>query len=187
MRQVLVYGSREFGQVVKDLVIQCGYTFTGFIDDYYTGSEITGTYADILGNYPTQTFEIVVAVGYKNLTERWKIYQKIVNDGYAVPSLIHPKAYVRDLRSVGSGVMVMAGAVADVYTKIDDLAVLWPGVVVNHDSHIMENSFLSPNSTVCGASTVGRNCFVGAGAVVVDHVTVPCGSFIKAGTVFTGK
>jgi carbonic anhydrase/acetyltransferase-like protein (isoleucine patch superfamily) len=51
---------------------------------------------------------------------------------------------------------------------------------VSHDCSIGPNTFLSPNSTICGDCRVGGDSFVGAGAVIVSHAVVPEGSHIKA-------
>jgi sugar O-acyltransferase (sialic acid O-acetyltransferase NeuD family) len=183
---ILVYGCAEFGQVVKNLVQNCGHEFVGFIDDYKEGDGIYNY--DLADPYILrEDTGIVIAVGYKDLRTRWAIYQKVKADGYKVPSLIHPKAVVDESAKIGEGAIVMAGAVVDYNAEIKDLAVLWNGVVVNHDSVIGENTFLSPSSTICGCTTIGRDCFIGAGAVVPDHVKVPDGSFVRAGSVYVPK
>lgn len=184
MKQILIYGSKVFGQVIKDLVLQCGHNFVGFIDDYSTGEEIVGTFDHVKENFSKDNYEIIIAVGYLNLQARWSVYQKVISEGYRVATLIHPKAYVRNFDKVGNGCIIMAGTIVDINAEIKDLVVIWPGVVINHDSNIDSNTFLSPNSTICGCVKIGKNCFVGAGSVIVDHTNVPDDSFIKAGSVF---
>jgi len=194
--KILVYGCAEFGQVVRNLVTNCRHEFTGFIDDYIPVSKFGiekfmqdinydtlqfGTYEEIKKECSPKKHAIAIAVGYKDLKTRWDIYQKVKNDGYKVPALIHPKAIVDKTAKIGEGAIIMAGAIVDYKAEIKDLAVLWNGVNVSHDSVIGENTFLSPGSTVCGCSTVGRDSFIGAGAVVIDHKKVADGSFVKAG------
>lgn len=187
MKRVLVYGSLEFGRVIKDLVIQCGREFAGFIDDYHLGDEVVGNFAVASEQCTPSSHEIAVAVGYKNLRARWEVFQRVKALGYCSPSLIHPRAYVRDPKNVGEGAFIMAGAVIDVEAHLGPLVVAWPGVVVNHDSRIGANTFLSPNCTVCGCVTIGSHCFIGAGSTIVDHVEVPPECFVKAGSLRTGK
>jgi|SRR3990172_5838383 len=187
MKKLLIYGSMEFAGVVRDLSRACDYECAGYIDDYAVGGEIIGDYEHVRRKFPRDSCKIAVAVGYKDLKARWAVYEKVLGDGYDVPTIIHPRAYVRDISAVGRGSIVMAGAIVDFNAKVGELCVLWPGTVVNHDSTIGDNTFLSPNSTVCGCAEVMGGCFIGAGAVIVDHVTVPYGSFVKAGRVFTGR
>lgn len=181
---LLVYGSRDFGRVVRDLLERCGHQFVGYVDDVYDGDDVVGSYLKAKSMYPPGTVGIAIAIGYGHLEARWKIFQQVVLDGYRVPTLIHPTAYVRDPDAIGQGAVIMAGAIVDVAVKLGELTVLWPGAVINHDSVVGANSFISPNATVCGFVTIGQSCFVGAGAVIVDHRSVPDHGFVKAGHVF---
>lgn len=188
MKKIIVYGSKEFGYVVKDIVSQCGHHFVGFIDDYSSdGGQVLGNFDQIVKSFSPESYEIAIAIGYSDLNARWLAYKKVISSGYRVPVLLHPKAYVRDKNAVSHGSIVMAGSIVDVNVKIGELAVLWPGAIVNHDSSVGANTFLSPNSTVCGSVIIGEGCFIGAGAVIVDHVHVPRGTFIKAGKIYSQK
>lgn len=157
------------------------------VDDFSTEANILGTFELAMITHPPGQYGIALAIGYDNLMARWKVWQKIKDAGYPMPTLIHPRAYVADSAIVGAGTMIMAGAIVDVGAYVAEATVLWPGACVNHNAHIGTNTFISPSATVCGAAMVGRHTFVGAGAVVVDHVTVPDNTFIKATSCFTGR
>jgi sugar O-acyltransferase (sialic acid O-acetyltransferase NeuD family) len=183
-KAILVYGSLEFGQVVKDLAQQCGYEFRGYIDDFNKGGEIAGGWEEAVRSHPPSSCVIAIAVGYKHLRERRALSRRAQECGYTTPALIHPRAYVRDPAAVAAGAFVMAGAVVDVGARVGEFTVIWPGAMINHHSNVGGNTFISPNATVCGHVTLGEDCFVGAGATIVDHQSVPAGSFIKAGSVY---
>lgn len=186
-KKILIYGSQEFGKVIRNLAGKCGYEFAGYIDDYHSGGEIIGCFEEVKHQFSPEEIFIAVAVGYNNLRARWDVYEKVKGSGYHLPKLIHPLSYVDDCQKVGEGSFIMAMAAVDFNAKIGDMVVVWPGTVVNHDSIIRSNTFLSPNSTVCGFVVVGRNCFVGAGSVIVDHLNVPDNTFIKAGSLYSPK
>jgi len=186
MKKVLVYGSQEFGRVIKDMLLYMKYPFAGFIDDINIGEDIVGNYSFIKGNYDANDYQIVLAIGYKDLASRLKLFQRIKDD-FQFLTLIHDTAYIRNIHNLGSGSIVMSNATIDANAKIGEFVVVWPGVVVNHDSVIGNNTFLSPNCTICGSVKIGESCFIGAGAVVVDHSNVPDNTFIKAGSVFFNK
>ena len=180
-RPILVYGSKEFGRVIRALVHDAGFGFAGFVDDFATGPDIVGSYDQVrLSHPPSSGVAIVIAIGYEHIPARWSVFEKVRRDGYHVPALVHPTAIVHSSVSVGDGAIVMSGANVDVFSEIGALAVLWPGVIVSHDSRVGANSFLSPGSILCGFVTTGTGCFIGAGAVVADHRTVPAGAFVKA-------
>jgi sugar O-acyltransferase (sialic acid O-acetyltransferase NeuD family) len=186
VKPILVYGSREFGQVVRDLAGQCGHPFAGFIDDVDRGPEILGTWQEVSRNRDPALHSVAMAIGYHHLAERRALCERVRAQGYETPALIHSRAYVRDAAAVGAGSFVMAGAVVDFAARVGPFAVIWPGATINHHAEVGANTFISPNATVCGYSVVGENCFVGAGATIVDHRTVPAGSFVKAGSVYAG-
>ena len=186
MKKILVYGSREFGLVVRDLAGQCGYRFAGFIDDMHRGADILGTWQDVSRSHPAAEHCVAMAIGYHHLRERRILCERVRSQGFETPALIHPRAYVRDASAVGLGAFVMAGSVVDSAARVEAFAVLWPGVTVNHNATIGANTFVSPNAAICGYSVVGEDCFIGAGATIVDHQTVPPGSFVKAGSVYAG-
>lgn len=182
--KLLVYGSTAFGAILRDLVGLCGHQFSGFIDDVFSGPSVLGDYAAARSKCPPGEFGVVMAIGYRDLAARWRVFERVVADGYTVPALVHPEAYVRNIESIGNGSVVMARAIVDLSARIGECCVLWPGANVSHDSVIGSNSFLSPNCTICGFSSIGSNSFIGAGAVVADHCKVPAGSFVNAGSVF---
>jgi sugar O-acyltransferase (sialic acid O-acetyltransferase NeuD family) len=185
-KKMLVYGSREFGLVVRDLALQCGYAFAGFIDDLNRGEGILGAWSEVARSYTPASHAVAVAVGYRHLHERRALYERVRSEGYTTPALVHPRAYVRDPAAIGEGAFIMAGAVVDVGASVGAFAVVWPGATINHHSRVGGNTFVSPNAAVCGYSSVGEDCFIGAGATIVDHQSVPAGSFVKAGSVYAG-
>ncbi|MBU0664948.1 MAG: hypothetical protein KJ990_10445 [Proteobacteria bacterium] len=182
----LIYGSNNFALMLKDFLEFHDLKFCGFIDDFRTDDTIIGTFADVIERYHPTDYEIVLGIGYRNLSARLKTFERIKSAGFNVATLIHRNAYVRSLANIQEGAIVMANATIDYNAMIGKATVIWPGVVVNHDSKISINTFLSPSATICGFVNVGESCFVGAGAVIVDHVDVPNGTFIKANTLYKG-
>jgi len=186
-KNILVYGARDFGKIVKNLVKQCGFNFIGFISDLDTGQEIIGDFESVLNRYPPNLYEIVIALGYSNLKSRWSIYQKVIEHGYKVPSLIHPNSYVCQTSIIKQGTIIMAGSVLDFNSYIDELVVVWPGAIVGHNSYIGKNTFLSANCNICGFVKIGQHCFIGVGAIVLEHLKIPEKTFLRAGRIYSNK
>jgi sugar O-acyltransferase (sialic acid O-acetyltransferase NeuD family) len=187
MQRILVYGSRDFGAIAKQILGDCKMNFAGFIDDYYKSPEIIGNWDFVKENCSIDEYQIVIAIGYSNLEKRKEACERVEQAGFCTVTLIHPHAYIASTAIVHKGSIIMAKAVVDMRAQIGAYSVVWPGTVVNHDVVIGANVFLSPNSTICGYVTIGDNSFVGAGAVITDHVCVNKGSFIKAGKVFSAN
>ena len=185
--RLLIYGSSDFAPTVIELVRACGHEPVGMIDDTRQGPEILGSLDEVARSHPSTDYGIALAIGYKNLSGRWKAWLRAREAGYGAPILIHPRAYIADSALLGAGCMVMAGAVVDVRANIGEASVLWPSVCANHDTCIGANCFISPNATLCGHVSIGANSFVGAGAAVADRCVVPPSSFIKMLSRYTGN
>jgi len=185
--RVLIYGASDLGRVLKRVVIDIGATFIGYIDDWHTGVEIVGS-GEALGDWaPEEDLAILIGVGYRHFDARDALLKKLQRLGYAVPCVVHPSAVVsKQSDAFAAGSVIMAGANVDAAVSIGPLTVIWPNAVISHDCALRGNTFLSPNSTLCGFVNVGEKCFIGAGAIVTDHVHVPESTFVKAGSVFSG-
>jgi sugar O-acyltransferase (sialic acid O-acetyltransferase NeuD family) len=184
--KILVYGSKDFGRVVRELVIHCEHEFLGFVDDVDPDAPgVVGAYSKALIRHPPgDGIGIVMAIGYGHLEARHAIWVRARKDGYEAPSLVHRTAIVASSAKIGEGSILMAGANVDVFSELGELSVLWPGAIVSHDCRVGPNCFLSPGAILCGFVTTGMSCFFGAGSVVVDHRSIPDGAFVKAGMVY---
>jgi len=185
--RILIYGSKDFALTVAELVRHCGHEAAGFVDDFDKGQRIIGTLEEVTRSHPRSDFAFALAIGYSNLVERWRAWERLRAAGYAAPALVHPRGYVADSARLGEGCMVMAGALVDVRACLGAQVVLWPGACVNHDASIGDNTFVSPNATICGHTRVGANCFIGAGSTIADHCEVPAASVLKMQSKFSGR
>lgn len=52
------------------MVQKMSFEFKGFIDDFSTGDEIVGTYEFVKDHYSPHEYEIVLGIGYKDLSAR---------------------------------------------------------------------------------------------------------------------
>jgi sugar O-acyltransferase (sialic acid O-acetyltransferase NeuD family) len=183
--KILVYGSKDFGQLVRELVIHCGHEFLGFVDDVGPKAPgVVGAYPEVVRRYPPgDGIGMAIAIGYNHLEARHAAWVRARKDGYQTPVLAHRSAMVASGAKVGEGSILMAGANVDVFTELGEICVLWPGAIVSHDCKVGANCFLSPGAIVCGFVTIGTSCFLGAGSVIVDHRNLPSGAFVKAGAV----
>lgn len=166
---------------------ECGHNFIGFIDDFNGGTEVLGSFEDVIKKYSPSEYEIAIAIGYNNLAARWDVYEKIINQGYEVVSLIHPRAYVSKSAKIGRGTIISVGSVVDFNVQLGEANFIWPGVIINHDSTIGDNSFFSPGVNICRFVHVGSNCFLGASSIIINGNTIEDNSFIKAGTTYYKK
>lgn len=186
MKKLLIYGSKEFAEIVRNLSSICGYTFSGYIDDINSNNkDVVGDFEKVRREFDPKEYKIAIAIGYDHIRQRSVICKKVKNAAYSLPSLVHPRAYIDPSVTFGEGVIAMVNCTIDYNVSLGNYVVIWPGAVVNHDSVIEDNIFISPNTTICGFCRIGENSFLGATATVIDHNIVPPHSFVKAGAVYS--
>lgn len=185
--RLLIYGSKKFADTVSELAVDCGHEVAGRIDDFSSGPGILGTLEEVSRSHLSGEYGSAIAVRYAQLAARWNAWQRVLALGYRAPDLVHPRAYVARSAKVGVGTMVMAGALVDVRATVGAIGVIWPGACISHDCAVRDNSFISPNPTLCGDVELGAHSFVGAGAALVDRCSVPPASRIGMLGSYTGK
>jgi sugar O-acyltransferase (sialic acid O-acetyltransferase NeuD family) len=182
MKKVLLYGAGDFGKIVRNVLKYTEYSFSGFISDIESGDDVLGDYDYLINNIDKGEHEIVITVGYSDLVNRFKLFEKVADAGFNLPNIIHSNSRVDPSVKIGDGNIIMASTDIDYNTVLNDISVIWPGTIISHDSDIESNVFISPNCTICGYTRIGKNSFIGAGSIIVDRCEVNENSFIKAGS-----
>lgn len=98
-------------------------------------------------------------------------------------TIIHPRAYVSQLSTVGYGTCIMEGSVVPPSVTIGNHAIILRGVTLSHDNEIGDHSCIACGVTMSGCVRLEKFCWIGTGAVIVDGAIVGEGSLIGCGTV----
>lgn len=125
---------------------------------------------------------VFVAVGSNRLRERLSVL--CTEQGYQLVSAISPRAIISPSATLGRGVAVMAGAIINAETVIEDLAIINTGATVDHDCRIGQAAHIAPQCALAGNVTVGNHSFLGVGCKVIpetrigERVTVGAGAVV---------
>ena len=103
--------------------------------------------------------------------------------GLAFTTLVHPRAYVSPMASLGAGVFVGANSAVAPGTRLDDHVFVNRGVTVGHDNHIASFTRIQPGANVGGLSRIGTGVTIGIGATLVERLRIGDGAVIAAGAV----
>lgn len=162
MRSLLILGAGGFGQMVKETALALGYENVVFLDDADKADDVIGMCCDYVlkhSEYPAA----VAAFGNNKTRLFWT--EKLLEEGYEVPVIIHPSAIVSPSAVLESGCFIMQRAVVNTHTRIEKAALINSGAVVDHDS------------------VVEKGAHVGLGSVVKAHCTIEAGHKVEAGEV----
>lgn len=120
-----------------------------------------------------------VAIGYNAI--RWAIAQALAAQGFDLPALVSPSAFVSPSARIGRGVAIMPGAVVNAEAEIGDFVIVNTGASVDHDCVVGDGAHIAPGATVCGSVVVGELAFIGAGATIIPGIRVGARSIVGAG------
>lgn len=170
-----VYGGGGHAHVVASILRARGQAILGFFDDaYVAGQEIQG--APVLGRlkqilqYRDRISAAYLALGDNLL--RSHAFKRLRREGFELPPLVHPSAWVEPGVSVGDGTVICMGAMVATQASLGRACLLNTGCCVDHESSLGDIVHLAPRSVVAGRSHVGELTFVGMGAVVAQGLSI---------------
>jgi len=120
-----------------------------------------------------------VALGIGNNEARAWWCEKLVQDGFELPPILHPAAWVSPSAKLAEGVFVGAGAVIQAGAVLGKAALINSNATVEHHAEIGEGAHIGPGAVLAGITKVGKFSMIGAGAVLKDRIAV--GDFCTVG------
>lgn len=127
----------------------------------------------------------IAAIGGDKGKDRLDYLKMFKLDGFATPSLIHPKSYVSETAIIGDSSQICTFAFVGADVSIGDACIVNTKSSVDHESILGDGVHLAPGVTLCGCVRLGKNVFVGAGAVVLPNLSIGENSIIGAGSIVT--
>jgi len=123
-----------------------------------------------------------VTVGHiKNYKPRVKIFNRLKDLGFKIPSIISPLAYVSKHAIIGQGTIVMHGAIVNAGAVIGNNCIINTNSLIEHDVIIGEHVHISTEATINGGVVIGNKVFVGSRSIIKDNINIGEGSIIGAG------
>jgi UDP-perosamine 4-acetyltransferase len=188
--RVIVWGAGGHGKVIVDALLASGScTVVGILDDDKTkaGTKVLGV---LVSHSPSglkalsETLELDhVAIGIGDNYARYKKFQQVKSCGLKAMNVIHPSAHISRFVELGIGITILAGAVINPGTVIEDNVCVNTAASIDHDNYLEASCHIFPNATLTGSVRVGQFAYVGSGAVVAPNLTVNKYSQVGAGAV----
>lgn len=173
---MILYGASGHGKVIIDILEAKGIKIDYIVDDNPNLQDLLGyEVRPNTGHYP----EAIISVGAPEV--RKKIAEEIKVENYV--TAIHPTATVSPRAVIGSGTVVMQGAIIQTCSKIGEHCIVNTGASVDHDCILDDYVHVAPHATLAGGVKVGEGSWIGAGAVVKQGVNIGAWCMIGAGAV----
>lgn len=97
-------------------------------------------------------------------------------------TVIHPKASISPLATIGSNVLIMAGVVITSNAVIGSHICILPNTVIHHDVTIGGWSLVGSNVTIAGNTVLEENCYIGSGTSLINNIVVGANSLVGLGS-----
>jgi sugar O-acyltransferase (sialic acid O-acetyltransferase NeuD family) len=123
-----------------------------------------------------------VTVGHiKNYKIRVKLFNKLKNLGFKIPSIISPSAYISKHAIIGEGAIVMHGATVNAGATIGNNCIINTNSLIEHDVTIGDHTHISTEATINGGVTIGDKVFIGSRSIIKDNISIGECSIVGAG------
>jgi sugar O-acyltransferase (sialic acid O-acetyltransferase NeuD family) len=167
---MLVVGAGGFGQSVADALLVDGrYRLAGFVDDrgaalgIVLGHAVLGGLAD-LATLRRQYGLLAVALG--DNTRRREVFQLACDLDFALPAVVHPRAWISRHARIGEGAAIMAGAIVGTAATIGRGALVNAAAVVDHHACVEDFAHLGIGACMASGSRLGSGAWLQEGAVL---------------------
>lgn len=159
---LLIIGAGGHGKVVKEIAEEIGYTNIAFLDD--NSLEAIGKIEDSKC-FLRKFQKAFVAIG--NNKFRGELLNRLEQEGFEIPVLIHPSAYISKSSIIEKGTIIEPNAVVNANSKIGRGCIISVGSIVDHDV-ILEYCVHVNAGVICKA-----------GSVVTKEIKLEAGQVVK--------
>ena len=137
-----------------------------------------------LVNLKKITKNIIIGIGfYKDLKKKKKIFSKLKNLGFNIPTLFSPLSYISKGVKIGEGCQIFHRVVINKNVLIESNCIINNQSLIEHDVQIKNNTHISTSVTINGGCTIGRGVFIGSGSILRENLEIKNNHFIKMGSI----
>lgn len=187
IKRVAVIGHGSHARMLKQLLIESGYFFSGFIDikkskniSRNKKNEVIGDLSSII-NIKKKFDYVILGIGDNFI--RYQIFENLKKKKINILTYIHHSAYVSKFAKVGTGSVVLIGSKINANAKIDEACIINTGSIIEHDCHIKKGSHICPGTFLAGNVIIGKKSMVGIGSVIIQNLNIGDNVIIGAKTV----
>ncbi len=188
-KPLVILGAGGHAKVLLALVQSVGFEVLGVCDpaladqgiEEWRGISVLGG-DNALEALDPRSIELVNGLGQLvGGTGRRSIFQRLKQQGFRFPVLVHPTAWVDQSAILHEGVQIMAGAVIQADVVIGANSIINTRAGIDHDCRLGEDVHVAPGATLCGGVQVEGRAFIGSGATVIQGLKVGVEAVVGAG------
>ena len=176
--KVLLQGGGGHAKVVLDVLLSEGIIVPALVDAKFTG-DVFGVprMKDYDPTFERDAF-VIVAIGDNAIRKQVAEITK-----HQFTNAIHRSAIISSSVTMGSGNMILHGAIVQAQSMIGNHVIINTGAQVDHDCVVEDYAHIAPRVVLCGNVSVGEGTLIGAGATVIPGKKIGKWATIGAGAV----
>ncbi len=162
------------------------YRFIGFVDDTPEKIGVTPEGFQVFGRdafakYPDASVLAVPGSHATYLTVTEVINGLgLANERFA--KVIHPRASISKLTSIGFNVLIMAGVVITSNAVIGNHTCILSNTVIHHDVIVKDWAIVGSNVTLAGNTVLEENCYIGSGSSIMNGLQIGSKAIVGLGS-----
>lgn len=165
--KLLIIGAGGYGKTVADVAKQLGsFEKIAFLDDGKSGSSVLGR-CEEYAMFCDEDTAVYPAFGNNQLRMEW--LEVLMEEGIAVPTLVHPDAYVSPTATVCAGTVVLPKAVVNTGVTVGMGCIINIGALVDHDTVIENGVHLAPGAIVKAENRIPAFAKIDSGEVIENR------------------
>ena len=123
----------------------------------------------------------LVSVGQiKGYKVRVKLFNRLKDLGFKIPSIISPSAYISKHAVIGQGTIVMHGVTVNAGAVIGDNCIINTNSLIEHDVTIGDHTHISTEATINVGVIIGNKVFIGSRSIIKDNISIGDCSIVAA-------
>jgi sugar O-acyltransferase (sialic acid O-acetyltransferase NeuD family) len=174
---ILLIGAGGHARSCIDVIeLHDGYQITGLVglaDEIHTQHfdyPVFATDSDLRKLAKTHQNALITVGQIHTPDKRIRLYQMATDLGFKLPVIISPTAYVSKYAKIGSGTIVMHGAIINAGVTIGNNCIINSRALIEHDATVGDHCHISTGAILNGNVQIGFGSFLGSGSVVKEGV-----------------
>jgi len=190
MNKIILIGSGGHARSCIDVINHTGlFEIAGLVEKNTEknidnlGYPIIGTDQDLELLRKKFKFALVTVGQIHSAEIRIKLYQKLLDLNYQLPSIISPRSYLSPYSKIDSGTIIMHDVIVNANVNIGKNCIINNKVLIEHDAIVGNHCHISTGAIVNGEVKVGSESFLGSGSVTKQCISIGNKVLIGAGVV----
>ena len=177
--KIILIGAGGHAHACIDVIEQHGqYQIAGLVGmseemhSRYFGYSVIATDDDLPQLAKDYQYALIAVGQIQTPDHRMRLYQQATELGLQLPVIIAPSAHVSRHATIGSGTIVMHGAIVNAGATVSKNCIINTRALLEHDATVEDHCHISTGAIVNGDVHIGAGSFVGSGSIIKEGVTL---------------